>query len=122
MRIQVSGDSGAARVLEGYLAKAGNHVTDFRPACTVTVDEGESAGNIVLEGNGGALAAEAQRAIAELTATPIEMRRAGESDRAILVVTTGREDDSYAIERGLLRAVLRVTGHGNKSKWRIFGK
>ena len=122
MRIQVSGESGSARALGGYLLKSGYHVTESRPAYTVTVEEGKSAGNIVVEGNGGELAAEAQKAIAELTATPIEMRRSGGSDRVIRVVTTGREEDSYAIERGLLRAVLRVTGNGKKSTWRIFGR
>jgi hypothetical protein len=122
LRIQVRGEGSAARVLAGYLAKAGYRVNGFRPAYTVTLEEGNSAANIVIEGHGGELAAEAQKAIAELTATPIEMRRAGESDRAVRVVTTGREEDSDAIERGLMRAVLRVTGHGKKSKWRIFGR
>ena len=113
MRISVPGDSDVAKVLRGCLAQAGYLVTAVNPAYTVLVEDG-SGPHIVIDGINCRFKDAVQDSIAELTDTRIEYHRAGgvQSDRAIHVVTAPGEDNADAVERGLLRAILIVTGHG----------
>ena len=112
MRVSVHGQASAAKVLRGYLEAAGFHVTDFSPSYTVLIEEGTGP-NIVLDGVNCPFKDAVQDAIAELTDTRIEYHRAGgvQSDRKIRVVTPPKETDSETVERGLLRALLVVSGH-----------
>ena len=118
MRIQVIGSGASARTLRQYLKSAGYQAVESGGAYTVRMEEGEQA-NIVLEGVRGALAEETQRAVAELAGAPVEWRPAAAgSERELRVIAgTGNRD---AAERGVLRALLRVTGHGTKKKWKFF--
>ena len=78
---------------------------------------------VMIEGVRGPLAEEAMHSIAELTATPIEWKKSAYgSDLELHVIY--RAPDADAVERGLFRAVLKVTGHGrpeaSKTGWRKF--
>jgi len=111
VRIDVIGESATAETLRGYLAALGYKLSRQSPAYRVGIEESTQP-NIVLEGVRGPLADEAQHAVAELTATPIEWRKAGAgSENELRVVTNATDHD--AVERGLLRALLRVTRHGS---------
>lgn len=116
MRIQITGDGSAANTLRRYLASLGYTLTGIAPAYTIRVEQGGQS-NVVLEGVRGPLAEETQHAVAELAGAPIEWRsvKSG-NDRQLKVWTNGVSDD--AVERGVLRAVLRITGHGQQSGWR----
>lgn len=119
MRIQIIGDHAAAGALRAHLASLGYQVTERGAQYVVRIQEG-SQSSVVLEGVWGALAEQAQHAVAELAGAPVEWRRATPgSERELLVVTNGTAGD--AVERGILRALLRVTGHGAPKKG-FFGR
>lgn len=117
MRISIEGDTQIAKVLRGYAAAAGLHVTSFNPSYSVIVEEGAGP-NIVIDGVNCRFKDAVQDAIAELSDTRIEYHRAGgvQSDRRIRVVSNGAERDADAIERGLLRALLMVSGQAPSRK------
>ena len=115
MRIQVTGEGASARVLREYLASLGYQLVDRAAAYVVRVEEGGD-GNIVLEGAVGALAHEARLAVEELAGARVEWRASSQgSGRELRVVGTAGAAD--AVERGVLRALLRVTGHGERKSW-----
>jgi hypothetical protein len=112
VRIDVIGENATAETLRGYLAGLGYRLSRQSPTYRVRIDESTQP-NIVLEGVRGSLAGEAQHAIAELTAAPIEWRKASAgSENELHVVTNAAGHD--AVERGLLRALLRLTRHGSR--------
>ena len=114
MRIQVAGDGASARVLREYLASLGYQLVERGADYAVRLEEGHDS-TIVLEGSPGALAEEAKRAIEELAASQVEWRPLSHgSGEQLRVVATGGCD---AVERGVLRALLRVTGHGERKSW-----
>jgi hypothetical protein len=112
VRIDVIGECATAETLRGYLAALGYGLSHQSPAYRVRLEEGTGPA-IILEGVRGLLANEAQHAMAELTAAPIEWRKASAgSENELHVVTNASGHD--AVERGLLRALLRVTRHGSR--------
>jgi len=72
--------------------------------------------NIVVEGAPGPLAEEARRTIAELAGAAVEWRpiESG-SGRDLRIAARGEVDD--AVERGLLRAILRLEKDFGWSGW-----
>ena len=115
MRIHIGGDSAAARTLRGYIESQGYTLSETAPAYALHIEEGVQA-NVVLKGVRGALADEAQHAIAELAGVPVEWQRADAgSERELHIVTGSASAD--AVERGLLRAILRLTGPQGRSGW-----
>lgn len=118
MTIQVLGDGASARTLRSYLMSLGYEVSGSG-TYTIRVEE-SSGGNLILEGVRGAFAEEVLHAVAELTGSPVEWRRVAQgSDCELLVIANGVDDD--ALERGVLRALLKLTGHGgrqaNRPSW-----
>ena len=110
MRIQIIGESAPARTLRGYLTSLGYTIASTGAAYTVVLEEGTQA-NVLMEGVRGPLAEEAQHAVAELTQSPVEWRKAAQgSERQVRVTSNGGDND--AVERGILRALLRLTQHG----------
>jgi hypothetical protein len=116
VRIHVVGESTAAETLRGYLtslgyklAAPGYKLSAGRAACTIRIEAG-AQGKVVIEGVPGELSEQARRAVAELTATQVEWREAAIAGSELRVAVHGSDTD--AVERGLLRALLRVTGHG----------
>ena len=112
MTIQILGDGASARTLRSYLMSLGYQVSGIG-TYTIRVEEG-SGGNLILEGVRGTLAEEVLHAVAELTGSPVEWRRAVAhgNDRELRVIANGADDD--ALERGVLRALLKLTGHGGR--------
>jgi hypothetical protein len=117
MRISIEGDTGIAKVLRGYATAAGLHLTNHNPTYSVIVEEGAGP-NIVIDGINCRFKEAVQNAVSELSDTRIEYQRAGgvQSDRKIRIVGTGSEADADAIERGVLRALLIVTGRPQPKK------
>jgi hypothetical protein len=121
MNLQISGESAAARALSTYLQSLG-YSLDGPPRFTLRIEESTER-NIALIGVRGAFADEALHAIAELSRTPIEWRRSSNGGENELLVQANSVDHD-AVERGLLRALLKITGHGSiersQSGWRRF--
>ena len=122
--VQVVGDGLTAETLRGYLRQLGYRVAETGSAYVVRVEEG-SRESIALEGVRGPFAEEALHAIAELSRAAVEWRTAGAgSERELRIVVSDATSDAGA--RGLLRALLRVTGHGERkpSGWmsKILGR
>ena len=110
MKIHVIGNNAAAKKLGEYLENVGYRVTRFGAAYTIRVEDG-AEDRILLEGVESQLAAEAQTAIAELAGVPVRFKKADRgSDRELCVFAGGSGTD--AVERGVLRALLRITEHG----------
>ena len=120
MTIQILGDGASAQTLRSYLMSLGYEVSGSG-TYTIRVEEG-SGGNLILEGVRGAFADEVLHAVAELTGSRVEWRRAVThgNDRELRVIANGRDDD--ALERGVLRAVLKLTGHGSRQAKRPSAK
>jgi hypothetical protein len=112
VRIDVIGECATAETLRGYLAGLGYSLSQQSPAYRLRIEESMRT-NILLEGVRGPLADEAQHAMAELAAAPIEWHKASAgSENELHVVTNAAGHD--AVERGLLRALLRLTRHGSR--------
>ncbi len=112
MQIQVTGDHPAAQTLKDFLKCLGYEVVEdvanTAAAFAVRIERGIG---LAMEGLRGPLSEEALHAITELAASPLEWRKAvAGSERAIHIIADRVHTD--AIGRGVLRALLRVTGHG----------
>ena len=116
MKIQVAGEGASAKALRHHLASLGYRVVDENADYTVRMEPSEHPG-IVLSGMPGELADSARRLVAELAPGPVAWREMG-SARELHVAASA--DQADAAERGVLRALLQVTGHGVKKSW--FGK
>jgi hypothetical protein len=113
MKIQVTGEAASAKVLSDYLAELGYQVTDGEADYGIHTVAGETAG-ITLTGGAGELADHARRFVEELAAGAVAWREAGPAHKLHVAVGDGHMD---AAERGVLRALLQVTGHGVKKSW-----
>lgn len=112
MRIDVVGECATAETLRGYLTALGYRLSPRNAAYRVRIEESIRT-SILLVGIRGPLAGEAQHSIAELTTAPIEWRKASAgSENELHVVLAASDHD--AAERGLLRALLRLTKHGGR--------
>jgi len=116
MKIRVTGEGASAKALRHHLASLGYRVAGENADYTVRMEQSEHPG-IVLSGMPGKLADNARRLIAELTSGPVAWREMG-SARELHV--TASADHADAAERGVLRALLQITGHGVKKSW--FGR
>jgi len=115
MRVNVIGESAAAKTLRNYLESQGHAISNTRPAYTLRIEPGSST-SIVVEGAPGRLAEEARRTIEELRTEPVEWRPTDQgSSRELRVVA--RDDVDDAVERGLLRAILRMERDRRRSGW-----
>ncbi len=121
MRIEITGESNSARALQAYLRS-------LEPSLAAGARlririEDSTARNIALEGARGQLGEEALHQIAELTQTPIEWRKSMTGGQTELIVRANPVDHD-AVERGLLRAILRITVPGKadpgRRGWRRF--
>jgi hypothetical protein len=116
MKIQVTGDAASAKVLRDYLAMLGYRVADDNDKnadYTIHMKVSEHAG-ITLSGGPGELADTARRLVAELASRPVDWQEHGSAREIHIAVGAGHAD---AAERGVLRALLQITGHGTKKSW-----
>ena len=133
IKVQVTGTSATAGLLREHLTALGYAVVERGGRFSVCMDGmtaenppcqefgGEGAG-IESEAAAGEFGDEARRAVAELCGTPVcwrrsEMLQATEL-RVVVPVESGKWED--AAVRGVLRAILKLTRHGEPVGW--FGK
>ena len=119
MKIQVVGESTSAQDLRNHLASLGYKVAADNASAAgyvVRMETREDPG-IVLSGRPGEFADNALRLVAELAPGSVTWLEAG-SARVLHVAASACHAD--AAVRGVLRALLRVTGHGGRKSW--FGK
>ena len=116
IQVHVTGTSPAAAKLREYLGSLGFALAESGARYAVRIDEASDAGNIALEGIRGALAEETQHAVAELSGAAVEWRRSinGNEGSVRMAVGSPHED---AAARGALRAILRLTRHGEPDSW-----
>ena len=111
-KVQVTGNSPAAAKLCEYLASLGYELTESGAKYLVQIDAHHPGiRQLSVEGIRGGLAEEVQHAIVELCGAAVEWRRAeGGKEHHIRVIASPVHED--AVARGVLRAILRLTGHG----------
>lgn len=126
MRVNVLGDSGAARSVRGLLSAAGFHVTTVMPLYTIEIEQ--SGDDVVVDGIHSALEANIVTHIADCLEAAgvqdeIRLHRIGgvTDDRAIKLVVPQDETKAAAIERGILRGMLdtRQTPARPRVSWRF---
>ena len=113
MNIQVTGNHPAVPTLSRYLTSLGYQVqgdVSSAPTYTVRIEVGPQT-NIVLQGLRGAFAEETLHAVADLTRSPVEWRKAPDGSEFVIDIVAAAAQ-AEAIERGVLRALLMITGHG----------
>ena len=116
MKIQVTGEGASAKALRHHLASLGYRVADASGTnadYAVHMEQREQPG-IALSGMPGELADNARRLVTELALEPVAWGEKG-SARELHVVAGA--DQADAAVRGVLRALLQLTGHGVKKSW-----
>lgn len=114
MRIKVTGSCISADALRSYLQhkNIGYAVTEFMPDYTIFLDEGAVDSTIVADSIDCELERNIVNCISALTPTPVQLSRAGGVRRDDQIRITIPPDDQarYAVERGILRGLLKTTG------------
>jgi hypothetical protein len=113
MRIQVTGEAASAKVLNDYLSALGYQAGDGDADYAIRMEESEQAG-ITLTGGAGELADHARRFVEELATAAVAWQEKGPPHVLRVAVGEGHAD---AVERGVLRALLQITGHGVRKSW-----
>jgi hypothetical protein len=116
MKIQVTGEGASAKVLRHHLTSLGYRVADDNDKnadYVVHMEPSEQAG-IALSGMPGELADNARRLVAELAPGSVAWQETGSARGLHVAAGAGQAD---AAERGVLRALLQITGHGVKKSW-----
>lgn len=123
IQVHVTGTSPAAAKLREYLGSLGYTLSEGGARYSIQIDCAESEpGKLVLEGTRGALAEETQHAVAELSGATVEWQRSTIGNEGHLRLVSGSSQEDAAA-RGALRAILRLTRHGErrrsfmKAKW-----
>lgn len=113
MKIQVVGEGAAADTLRRHLAELGYRVVNKAAAYVIHLAEHEAPG-IAVRGAVGAFGEQARECVEELARIPVAWE---ECPLAKEVHVAFHADYADAAMRGILRAVLRATGHGKKRSW-----
>ena len=113
MKIQVIGDGAAARTLRAHLAILGYRLVERGAECVVRMESRQQPG-VAIGGGSEALRASAMRLTAELAAGPVTALETGLPEELHVAADAAHTD---AAVRGVLRAVLRWSGHGVKQGW-----
>ena len=124
MRINVTGESPAAKSLRGYLSKHDFHLTDHAPDWIVHIEEPEGAATLALDSIGGELEQMILRHIRKQTSSAIEIHTARRvsSEREIRIRVPRSETDRKAVETGVFRGLLEIAkqdlnGKPSPSRW-----
>jgi hypothetical protein len=112
MRVLILGECPSAKVLRGYLARHDFHLTSYQPDLTVRIEEQADAVRPLLDSIHCELEQAILRHLRKQTATPIEIHTAGgvESDREVRIVVPPGEQERRAVEIGVFRALLEISG------------
>lgn len=115
IKVQVTGNSPAADKLRGYLTALGYRVVQSGGRVLVEMIRAEVP-YIAIEGV-GELADAINSAIAELSGAPVTQRAIEGLPAARVAVPAENAVQEEAAARGVLRAILKLTGHGEPQKW-----
>jgi len=123
MRVLIQGDCPSAKVLRGYLARHDFHLSAHQPDLTVSIEEQADAAHLLLDSIHCELEQAILRHLRQQTTTPIEIHTAGgvESDREVRIVLPPVEQERRAVEVGVFRALLEMSGQKASKKrtwWR----
>ena len=123
MRVLVSGDCPTAKALRGNLARHDFHLTGHFPDFTIWIEEQPGLERPLLDSVDSELEQAVLRHLRKQTATPVEIQTAGgiESDREVRIVVPPIEAERRAVEVGVFRALLELSGQAEtagKSWWR----
>ncbi|HET9321443.1 MAG TPA: hypothetical protein VFO27_16755 [Bryobacteraceae bacterium] len=123
MRVLVSGDCHTAKALRGNLARHDFHLTGHFPDFTVWIEEQAGLARPLLDSVHSELEQAILRHLRKQTTTPVEIHTAGgiESDREVRIVVPPVEEERRAVEVGVFRALLELSGQdraARKSWWR----
>jgi hypothetical protein len=123
MRVLVSGDSPTAKALRGNLARHDFHLTGHFPDFTVWIEEQAGLARPLLDSVHCELEQAILRHLRKQTITPVEIHTAGGigSDREVRIVVPPVEEERRAVEVGVFRALLELSGQtqtADKSWWR----
>jgi hypothetical protein len=112
MRLLILGDNPTAKGLRGSLARYDFHLTGHQPDYTVRIEEQSGVIRPVLDSIHCELEQTILRHLRKQTATPIEIQTAGgvESDREVRIVVPPVEEERRAVELGVFRALLEISG------------
>jgi len=126
MRVKIIGENDCAKAARGLLRQAGFAVTEFLPADGVTqgplagyvigiVEDGR-ADKIHIDSVDCALEAAILKHITQLSKHAVVLNRPGgvvHSDREIGLIVPHDAEEQQAVEFGVLRGLLEVTGQTN---------
>jgi hypothetical protein len=123
MRVKIIGENNCAKAARGLLRQAGFAVTEFLPADAVTqgplagyvigIIEDGRADKIYIDSVDCALEAAILKHITQLSKHPVVLNRPGgvvHSDREIGLIVPHDAEEQQAVEFGVLRGLLEVTG------------
>jgi hypothetical protein len=123
MRVKIIGENNCAKAARGLLRQAGFAVTEFLPADAVTqgplagyvigiVEDGR-ADKIHIDSVDCALETAILKHITQLSRHPVVLNRPGgvvHSDAEIGLIVPHDEEEQQAVEFGVLRGLLEITG------------
>ena len=112
MRINVTGDCPTAKAIRGYLGKYDFHLTDHEPDWTIHIEEPGGTPRPSVDGLGGELEQAILRHLRKQMATTVEIEtgRTVSSEREIRVLGPSSEPDRRAVEIGVFRGLLEMSG------------
>ncbi len=112
MRINVTGDCSTAKAIRGYLGKYDFHLTDHEPDWTIHIEEPGGTPRPSVDGLGGELEQAILRHLRKQMATTVEIEtgRTVSSEREIRVLVPNSEPDRRAVEIGVFRGLLEMSG------------
>ena len=122
MRINVTGDCPTAKAIRGYLGKYDFHLTDHEPDWTIHIEEPGGTPRPSVDGVGGELEQAilgggyvpitVTRHLRKQMATTVEIEtgRTVSSEREIRVLVPSNDPDRRAVEIGVFRGLLEMSG------------
>jgi hypothetical protein len=123
MRVLISDDCPTAKALRGNLARHDFHLTGHHPDFTVWIEEQPGLVRPLLDSVDSELEQAILRHLRKQTNTPVEIHTAGgiESDREVRIVVPPVEQERRAVEVGVFRALLELSGQDRTARpswWR----
>ncbi|MBZ5701487.1 MAG: hypothetical protein LAN84_06540 [Acidobacteriia bacterium] len=123
MRVKISGENDCAKAARGLLRQAGFAVTEFLPGeavlqgplagYAITIEEIAGTERIHLDSVDGPLEAAILKHITQLSKLPVVVDRPGgvvHNDREIVLLAPGSAEQQQAVEFGVLRGLLELSG------------
>lgn len=120
MRITVEGNNATANGLSGLLLRAGFQVITEYALFTVEIDEDIRLEDIIIDGVDGELEHNVINNIAELVPggrVVLQRGKGNQSDSRIVIRLPPDEKAIWAVQQGVIRALIQCTTKGVPDKW-----